>query len=94
MDANTLCAAASVSKSWKELAERDDYWSALCLGRWGIAPNHFLPPPDPVKSLYQLHHVSLLRLRRGGGGSQSGFGTRQRDLYVRLPLARILYPSS
>ncbi|CAM9094285.1 unnamed protein product [Phaeothamnion confervicola] len=59
MEAPALCRAAAVSRSWAKFAEADAHWDSLCRARWGLAPNSFTPPPDPIKLLYRLHHSSL-----------------------------------
>lgn len=72
LPAQSLCAAECVCPLWRELASKDDaYWSELCQLQYGISPENFQPPPDPVKLLYMLSHASFAEIKYGGGGGAS-----------------------
>ena len=44
----------------------------LCKRTYGISPENFSPPPDPVKLLYMLTYSSLSEIKYGAGGGGSG----------------------
>jgi len=44
----------------------------LCKRAYGISPENFSPPPDPVKLLYMLTYSSLSEIKYGANGGGSG----------------------
>jgi hypothetical protein len=45
----------AVCALWRRLSSDDEYWRALCASKYGVTPESFDPPPDPVKNLFFFH---------------------------------------
>ena len=58
LDAQGLCNVAKVSYTFNKLANEDKHWAELCRVQWGVAPDSLKPPPDPVKTLYEVGLLS------------------------------------
>ncbi len=73
LPAPSLLAAEMVCRLWRDLASKDDaHWEELCKRTYGISPEQFTPPPDPVKLLYMLTYNSLTEIKYGSGGGSKG----------------------
>lgn len=69
LPAPSLCAVEMVCPHWRAVASEDDgWWGSLCETQFGVSPDSFKPPPDPVKWLYMLQAQSLRSIKRGGSG--------------------------
>ncbi|GAB5033396.1 fbox domain containing protein [Nannochloropsis oceanica] len=73
LPAHSLLASEIVCRLWRDLASMDDaHWEQLCKRAYGISPENFSPPPDPVKLLYMLTYSSLSEIKYGANGGGSG----------------------
>jgi hypothetical protein len=54
LDAESLCTAAVLSSAFSKLANDDRHWAELCRIDWGVTPDAFSPPPEPVKRFYEV----------------------------------------
>ena len=74
LDESSLCSAASVSKSWRQLSCRDSLWSKLVMHRFGTSPNELnvqhekRQPLSPFHLFRQLHRQFLCTARAGRTG--------------------------
>lgn len=68
LPAPSLCTAEAVCPLWRAVASEDDaWWGSLCETHFGVSPDSFTPPPDPVKMLFRLQHQSLRSIKYGRG---------------------------
>ncbi|TFJ81010.1 hypothetical protein NSK_007653 [Nannochloropsis salina CCMP1776] len=73
LPAPSLLVSEMVCRLWRELASTDDaHWKDLCKRTYGLSPENFSPPPDPVKLLYMLTYSSLSEIKYGSSGIGSG----------------------
>lgn len=63
-DAQALVRCQLTCQTWNKMGNRCKFWRELCILHWGLTPENFDPPPSPTKTLYELHHRALVRLKR------------------------------
>jgi hypothetical protein len=54
LDAESLCTASVLSSAFSKLANDDRHWAELCRVDWGVTPDAFSPPPEPVKRFWMV----------------------------------------
>lgn len=70
LPAKSLISSEMVCSLWRDASKDNTYWKELCRKQLGVCPDQFVPPPDPVKLLYQLTYGSLVDIKYNGSGGQ------------------------